>query len=183
MCFSLFILLKITTIYYYVSGIVLYMCSQISFSTLPSISGGIIVLLVNLRYKAIKWLVQGQTVIKLLSSYLNQSYFYLFIIIFLIFIYLSPHGLWNLSCLTRDWAHALLHWKHRVLTTGPPGKSLSLKSKTTVPVSFTCSHFLCIKYRWHCLIAHQHYERYKGIKWDSWSVDKSGLGCVFFVFK
>ena len=32
--------------------------------------------------------------------------------------------MWDLSSPTRDWTHTSLHWKRRVLTTGPPGKSL-----------------------------------------------------------
>ena len=33
-------------------------------------------------------------------------------------------GLWNLSSWTRDPPHGPLHWKHRVLTTRPPGMSV-----------------------------------------------------------
>ena len=33
-----------------------------------------------------------------------------------------PHGMWDLSSPTRVWTHTALHWKHRVLTTGPPEK-------------------------------------------------------------
>ena len=35
-----------------------------------------------------------------------------------------PLGMWDLSSLTRDWTHAPLHWKLRVLITGAPGKLL-----------------------------------------------------------
>ena len=36
----------------------------------------------------------------------------------------EPRGMWDLSSLTRDWTHAPLQWKCRILTTGPPGDSL-----------------------------------------------------------
>ena len=44
------------------------------------------------------------------------------------------HAMWDLSFSTRDWTHAPLQWKHRILTTGPPGKSLRPSS---------CSQELC----------------------------------------
>ena len=34
-----------------------------------------------------------------------------------------PHRMWDLICPTREGTHAPLHWKHWVLTTGPPGNS------------------------------------------------------------
>ena len=33
-----------------------------------------------------------------------------------------PHGMWDLGSPTGVWTHTPLHWKHRVLTTGPPEK-------------------------------------------------------------
>ena len=57
-----------------------------------------------------------------------------FVIILLLFYILGvwPWGMWDLSSPTRDWTHTL-HWQAKssnvqslpVLTTGPPGKSLS----------------------------------------------------------
>ena len=38
------------------------------------------------------------------------------------FILAIPHGMWDLRFPTTDQTHWLLHLKHRVLTTGPPGK-------------------------------------------------------------
>ena len=47
----------------------------------------------------------------------------------LLFIYLAtPHGMQGLSSSTGDGTCAPLQWKHRVLTTGRPGKSLLLLS-------------------------------------------------------
>ena len=42
------------------------------------------------------------------------------------FICLFDHteAAWDLSSLTRDQTCCPLHWKQRILTTGPPGKSL-----------------------------------------------------------
>ena len=34
-----------------------------------------------------------------------------------------PHGIWDLSSLTRDRTSGPWMWKRRVITTGPPGKS------------------------------------------------------------
>ena len=45
-------------------------------------------------------------------------------IFFLYFLAMSQ-GIWDLSSLTRDQTCNPLHWKHRVLTTGLPGKSLN----------------------------------------------------------
>ena len=42
---------------------------------------------------------------------------------FFFFFFLEPHSMRDLSSLTRDWTLHPLHWKCRVLTTGPPGKS------------------------------------------------------------
>ena len=40
------------------------------------------------------------------------------------FIFLTaPRGMWALRSPTRDGNLCPLHWKHDVLTTGPPGKS------------------------------------------------------------
>ena len=41
------------------------------------------------------------------------------------FFFASLHSLWNLSFPTRDQTQAQ-QWKHRVITTGPPGNSLSI---------------------------------------------------------
>ena len=42
------------------------------------------------------------------------------------FVFFFDHAAWgNLSSLTRDQTHVLLHWKHTVFITGPPGRSLS----------------------------------------------------------
>ena len=44
-----------------------------------------------------------------------------------------PHGMWDLSLPTGDWLNPhLLHWKHRFLTTGPPGKSNFAKSVSSL---------------------------------------------------
>lgn len=56
----------------------------------------------------------------------NYQFFPLKIFISHIFIYLlltSPHGLWNLSSLTRDRIPGPQQWKHLLLTTVPPGNS------------------------------------------------------------
>ena len=47
---------------------------------------------------------------------------FLFLLFF--FFFLAPCSIWDLSSLTSNWTHSSLHWKHRVLTTGLPGKSL-----------------------------------------------------------
>ena len=47
----------------------------------------------------------------------------LFLFCFLFFSPLAvPHSMWDLSSLTRDRTCTPLKWKHRVLTTGPPGE-------------------------------------------------------------
>ena len=39
----------------------------------------------------------------------------------------KPWSIWDLSSLTRGWTLPPVCWEHRVLTTGPPGKSLKLE--------------------------------------------------------
>ena len=52
------------------------------------------------------------------------------LLIYLYFYFLArPHNIWGLISLTRDWTSAPLHWQHGVLTTGLPGKFLSLYFK------------------------------------------------------
>ena len=43
-----------------------------------------------------------------------------------IYIHATPGSIWDLSSPIRVWTYAPLQWKHRVLTTGPPGKSQML---------------------------------------------------------
>ena len=43
---------------------------------------------------------------------------------FFFFFLAAPRGVWDLSSLIRDQTRCPLQWKHGVLTTGPPGKSL-----------------------------------------------------------
>ena len=53
------------------------------------------------------------------------------------FFFFWPHGLWD-----QGLNPCPLHWKHRVLTTGPPGKSLMFHLKNFFHVSFkTCLNF------------------------------------------
>ena len=48
-------------------------------------------------------------------------------IYFFFFFFATLHYMWNLSFPTRDQTSLdTLHWKHRVLTTGLPGKSLKM---------------------------------------------------------
>ena len=51
------------------------------------------------------------------------NFFFSFLSFFLFFLFVVPCSTWHLSSPTRDRTHAPLHWKHGVLTTGPPGKS------------------------------------------------------------
>ena len=47
----------------------------------------------------------------------------LFVLFCFVFGRAAWHSVWDLSSPTRDGTHAP-HWKHGVLTPGPPGKSL-----------------------------------------------------------
>ena len=46
-----------------------------------------------------------------------------FFFLFVFWLVCLPPGKWDLSAPIRDGTATLLQWKHRVLTTGPPGKS------------------------------------------------------------
>ena len=48
-----------------------------------------------------------------------------------------PHGMRYLSSPTRDRTRAPLQWKSRILTTGPPGKSLKWILKKFLSISFS----------------------------------------------
>ena len=54
---------------------------------------------------------------------------------------MAQHSMWDLSSLTRESNTQLMCWKHRVLTTGPPGKSLRDNS-----LNGTCSGL--VGHRW-----------------------------------
>ena len=48
----------------------------------------------------------------------------------------TPHGTWDLSSLINQGSNLQpQHWKHSVLTTGPPWKSLALSKFKNVRVS------------------------------------------------
>ena len=51
------------------------------------------------------------------------------------FFFFWPHGLQDLTSLTRDWTPGPQQWNHTVLTTGPPGKSPSLHVSTASSLS------------------------------------------------
>ena len=66
-------------------------------------------------------------------------------------------SLWDLSYPTRDRTHPFLHWKPRVLTTGPPGKSpifffffcdhLSASDNPgTIPRVYVCRHISAMRW-------------------------------------
>ena len=57
-------------------------------------------------------------IIQFTSCWLVNIFFFFFLAV--------PRGLWGLSSPTRDQTRAPLQWKHGVLTTGPPGKSLNI---------------------------------------------------------
>ena len=60
------------------------------------------------------WKIQG----------LDFLYFYFILFIYFLFNFLTVlHGMWDLTSPTRD---RTLQWKHRILITGPPGKSQGL---------------------------------------------------------
>ena len=52
-----------------------------------------------------------------------------------LFFFFWPHGLQDLTSLTRDWTPGPQQWNHTVLTTGPPGKSPSLHVSTASSLS------------------------------------------------
>ena len=63
---------------------------------------------------------------------------------FSFFFLATPCGMWDLSFLTKDWT---LFWKHRVLTTGLPGKScfsLGFSASLSLPVYLGLSGYLSI---------------------------------------
>ena len=64
------------------------------------------------------------------------------------FLTTSPYAyvnswLWHVesSSLTRDWTRAPLHWDHRILTTGPLGKSWFLLIFHVSLITLPCSHY------------------------------------------
>jgi len=64
------------------------------------------------------------------------------------FLTTSPYAyvnswLWHVesSSLTRDWTRAPLHWDHRILTTGPLGKSWFLLIFHVSLITRPCSHY------------------------------------------
>ena len=68
----------------------------------------------------------------------------LYVFPFFFFFLATPCGMWDLSFLTKDWT---LFWKHRVLTTGLPGKScfsLGFSASLSLPVYLCLSGYLSI---------------------------------------
>ena len=61
------------------------------------------------------------------SMFTCLSFYFVLLLLLLFFLILAmPRSMQDLSSPTRDWTHALpLHWQRSVLTTGPPGKSLT----------------------------------------------------------
>ena len=72
--------------------------------------------------------------------------FSIYLCFYFYFIFLATlHGMWDLSSPTRNDTPCSQHWKHGVITTGPPGKSLIYLFKGNIIKSpFPSSHFSSI---------------------------------------
>ena len=76
----------------------------------------------------LSWWIQERTRVHeyFLSATFNQVFLFIFLfkkIILFIFYLSEPHGMRDRNSLTRGQNPCPLQWKHRVLTTGQPGKS------------------------------------------------------------
>ena len=60
--------------------------------------------------------------LRLVGSYHPFLFLFFFNIFLESYLLAAPGGMWDLGSLTKDGTCAPLHWWHRVLTTGPPGK-------------------------------------------------------------
>ena len=60
------------------------------------------------------------------THYFSMDHLIWYHFVFIIFFHLlaTLHGMWDLNFLTRDRNPHPLHWKHKILIAGPPGKSL-----------------------------------------------------------